>query len=347
MREYVLGHAAASERWLCRFMKFMYENFRAQRFDPTTAAVHCRFDDPLPTAFLGVVNFNGRPRQAYWSVQEACQPVLPILFLDYTGAQDVRVVNEYWRRGWKGCRLTYLFRTRDRAVLRRGERVFDLPPDATVKVLTREEIGDLYAQPGGFVADLEVRDAEGKVLSRNHYDLTAEDLRLFVESVYPTPPVAPYGSLLLRASEAADVSGASRRMPGEGTYSPTLLELGGESREPHLRFAVRTERAGEYLLRASCTSGEALRACEAWVDGKRAILEAHPYVDMNAGITRLPYSAYGLAWRPGWVVTLPEGDHTVEFRWPQGQPASRWIIDAVCLQYRGPVFREGSKGSLR
>lgn len=43
---YVLGKIEPSERWLMPFMKFIYGNFRAQRIDRTTAAIHCRFDDP-------------------------------------------------------------------------------------------------------------------------------------------------------------------------------------------------------------------------------------------------------------------------------------------------------------
>jgi len=334
IRDYVLSHAKASERWLGQFMKFMFENFRAQRFAPTTAAIHCRFDDPLPTAFLGIVSFYGRPRQAYESVREACQQVLPILFLDYTGAEDIRVVNEYWARGWKGCTLRYILKARDGTVVRRAERTFDLPPDSTVKVLAREEIGDLYGQPGGFVAELAVRDSTGREISRNHYDLTAEEARLFVESVYPVPPTAPYGCILLRAADADETDGVARSIAGEGTYSPTLLELGGEGREPYLKFGVPTPRAGEYLVRASCSSGEGLRTCELWVDGRRAESEECPYVDMTAGITRVPYSTLGLSWRPGWIAHLGEGDHTIELRWPTGRPAPPWVIDAICLQYR-------------
>ena len=334
VRDYVLSHIEPSERWLAQFMKFMFENFRAQRFGPTTAAIHCRFDDPLPTAFLGIVSFNGRPRRAYEAVREACQPVLPILFLDYTGAEDVRVVNEYWHQGWKGCTLAYTLAAHDGAVIRQEEASFDLPPDSTVKVLTREQIGDLFGQVEGFVADFEVRDADGEVLSRNHYDLTAEEVRLFVESVYPVPPTAPYASILVNACDADEAQGVSRRFPKEGTYGGTVLELGGESGEPYLRFRVRTPVAGEYLIRASTDSGQALRTCELWVDGSRADLEQVPYVDMNAGITRLPYSDLNLSWRPGWPAKLGEGEHTLELRWPKGQPAPVWVIDALCLQRR-------------
>ena len=352
IRGYVLSHAERSERWLSQFMKFMYEDFRAQRFEPTTAAVHCRFDDPLPTAFLGVVSFNGTPRQAYWAVQQACRQVLPILSFDCTGVEALRVVNEYWHRGWEGCRLSYTFRTHDGTPLRQGAKTFDLPPDSTVQVLTREDVGDLFAVPGGFVADLAVRDQDGRVLSRNRYDLTQEEVRLFVESVYPTPPATPYDSIVLPASEAAEVSGLSRRLPGEGAYSPVLFELGGQGQQPYLRFVARTARAGEYLVRASCDSGDALRRCELQVDGKPATLESYPYVDMAAGITRAPYSAHSLSWRPGWAAQLAAGEHSLEFRWPQSLPAPVWVLDAVSLQYRPPTptsgpadHREGDPGT--
>ena len=87
-------------------------------------------------------------------------------------------------------------------------------------------------------------------------------------------------------------------------------------------------------MRASGSSGQALRTCELWVDGKRADAENHPYVDMAAGITRLPYSNQSLSWYPGWALTLAAGERIVELRWPEGQPSPAWIIDAVCLQAR-------------
>ena len=82
MRDYTLSKIDESERWLVQFMKSTYENFRAQRFNKSSGIIHCRFDDAFPTAFLGVVNFNGRPRKAYYGVQQACQQVLPIMYFD-------------------------------------------------------------------------------------------------------------------------------------------------------------------------------------------------------------------------------------------------------------------------
>jgi hypothetical protein len=108
--------------------------------------------------------------------------VLPILFFDTRGAEDLRVVNEYWRRSWSGCVLRYTLKTRDGNVARRIERKFDLPADATVKVLTRDEVGDVWHMPG-FFAELQVAAPDGAVLSENRYDLTADEIRDFVTNV--------------------------------------------------------------------------------------------------------------------------------------------------------------------
>ncbi len=346
VKDYVLNKIEPSERWLVQFMKFMYENFRAQRFDPTTAAIHCRFDDALPTAYLGVVNFNGRPRKAYYSVKEACQQVLPIVFFDYTGAEDVRVVNEYWNRSWQGCKLSYVVKDRLGNVVTKLEKAFDLPADSTVKVLTREEAGDLYHVAGGFFAELTVADSTGKVLSKNHYDLTAQEVEAFVTSVYPVPPVAPIDSVLLKTDAAAAV-GVPQRIEGDGTYSRTLLQLGargqdplGRDSEPHpnaeecyLRYDLTLPEDGNYLVRAACDSGVNLRAYQCSIDGKPLELESYPYTQMDLGMTRLPYSSHNLSWRPGWRTQLAKGGHVLEIKWVGDGSAPTLTLDAICLQH--------------
>ena len=333
VREWMLDRIEPSERWLSQFMKFMFENFRAQRFDPTTAAIHCRFDDPLPTAFLGIVNFNGRPRRAYDSVQEACQPVVPILFLNYTGVEDIRVVNDYWFRSWEDCLLEYVLRSRDGEVFLQGQRRFDLPPDAAVSVVPGEEIGDIFARPG-FLVDLRVRDRIGTVLSENHYDLTNAEVRAFVETVYPVPPTAPYEAQLIRAEDLTECEGTARRSASEGTYSNTLLEIGDAPGEAGAAFAVEITEPGEYLVRVSTSAGQPLRAGRLLIDGQPAELESYPYIDMNAGITRLPYSTHDLSWRPGWRVSLSAGHHRAKFCWPPTENQNPWLLDAVAVQRR-------------
>jgi beta-mannosidase len=341
---YMLDRQPASGRWLSQFMKFMYENFRGQRFAPTTAAIHCRFDDPFPSAFLGVVNFTGRPRKAYDAVREACQPVLPILFFDYSGAEDVRVVNEYWHRSWNGCTLRYLLSTRDGRPITRMERKFDLPADSTVKVLTRQEAGDVWHLPG-FLADLYVIGPNGEVLATNHYDMTGEEIHNFVTTVYPVPPVEPVDSQIIAACDAIEMSGVSRRLDAQGVYSKKLLSLGGQGTNPLLKYAPELQRDGDYLVRVACNSGETLRSYELFVDGNKAALENYPYINMNLGLTRLPYSEHGMSWIPGWKVHLAKGRHTLELRWPAGRPAPGFIVDAICLQ-RDAWARTARDGTL-
>jgi hypothetical protein len=260
--------------------------------------------------------------------------VLPILFFDYVGVEDLRVVNDYGHRGWTGCALRYSLTTREGRLLRRGERPFDLPPDATVKVLTRRDLGDVFGQPDGFRAELTVLDRAGEVLSKNHYDLTAEEIEAFVTSVYPVPPVEPYRSLVVKAGDATESRGVGRRVDAEGTYGRTLLELGGEGPPPYLRYAVNLPQAGDYLVRVAGNSGATLRAFDLLVDGQKAELENYPYTDMTLGMTRLPYSAYSLSWYPGWSVHLTAGRHDLEFQWTQEAPAPSCLMDAIGLQRR-------------
>ncbi|MHB1458481.1 MAG: glycoside hydrolase family 2 protein, partial [Armatimonadota bacterium] len=329
IEKYVMDKINPSERWLMQFMKFMYENFRAQRFDPTTAAIHCRFDDALPTAYLGVVNFNGRPRKAYDSVKQACQQVLPIVFFDFHGASDVRVINEYWHRSWKGCTLQYRVTDRAGKVITNLSKRFELPADSTVKVLDRKDVGDIFHIPGGFFSDLSIIDDEGNVLSRNSYDLTADEIEAFVTSVYPIPPVQPINSVFLNAGQL-DPTIASGQ--GSDTYSLTLLKL-GEGCRTSLEFNVDLPRDGFYLIRAACSSGTQLRQYELIVDGIKAEMESYPYTDMSLGATRVPYSAAQLSWYPGWSANLAKGNHRVEIRWPGNESAVPVSIDAICLQH--------------
>jgi beta-mannosidase len=342
VKEYILNKIEPSERWLSQFMKFMFENFRAQKFDPTTAAIHCRFDDPMPTAYLGIVNFNGRPRKAYYSVKQACQQVLPIIFFDFEGAADVRVVNDYWNREWRGCTLKYKLTDRSGKTLNEIRRRFDLPADSTVRVLKREEVGDIYHVPGGFYAELAVLDKDGNVLSKNHYDLTGDEIEAFVTSVYPFPPVKPINSVCVTADRIVSSGEPGIIADANGTYSPVLAKLGGDSGRNALQFSVDLPEDGAYLIRVACNSGADLRQYELLVDDVKSDLENYPYTDMNIGMTRInyvdgvagfTYSSHNLAWYPGWSVKVQRGVHRVEIRWSKDQPAPMLLVDAVCLQH--------------
>ncbi len=328
VRAYALSHAAASERWLQLFMKYMFENFRAQRFNPTTSAIHCRFDDPMPSAFLGIVNFNGHPRKAYGNVKESCQQVLPILMFDYQGAEDVRVVNEYWFKSWRGCRLQYRFTDGENRVYLQGERQFDLPADATVAVLNRGEIGDVWGRAGLRVS-LRVLDAQGHQLSKNSYDLTQKELRDFPTCVYPVAPEKPYGALMVTTAQAVADDGW-KLSAGTGAYGGQLLA----SKRPGaaLKWNLSASKAGDYLIRVAASSGPVLRLCRMDVDGKKAVHEEYPYVDSRQGITRNPYAAQRLSWFQGWRTHLTAGTHTLRLTLPSGKAYSGILVDAIALQ---------------
>jgi len=243
----------------------------------------------------------------------------------------LRVINDYWHSSWAGCVLQYTLTDRDGSTLKHVERTFDLPADATVKVLTRDEVGDIWRLPG-FRAELRVLTIDGTVLSENHYDMTSDEILAFVTNVYPGAPAKPVAAIVLKNTEAAQLQGPHTEIDATGAYSERLLELGGEGDACAAEFEVNIAKTGDYFVRAACQSGQALQAFDLKIDGIKAQRESVPYLDMTAGITRRPYSSRNLTWVPGWQVTLHAGPHRLIFERPERGGAPGLILDAIGIQ---------------
>lgn len=333
IRQYVLAKIKPSERFYAQYHKFQYENARAQRFDPTTALIHCRFDDAYPLAYSGApVNFNGSPKPAYFAIQNANRAVLPILFFDFEGAKDVRVVNDYWFHEWKGAKLTYRLRTRDGKVVVDLTKTFDLPADSTVRVIDGKATGDVWHVPGGFFADLAVYDAEGKMLSENHYDFTAQEVQTFLTSVYPLAPVKPANSVVLTADEATEINNLETQPSEGGTYSRELLKASPGAGKPQFEFTATVSEDSNYYVRVSANSGKAAHQLQLIVDGREAPLEKYDTLNPNEHLTRDVYSTPDISWYPGWNIRLTKGQHHLVFSAPAGSIATDLLFDAIALQ---------------
>jgi beta-mannosidase len=333
IKNYYLAKIRPSERFYAEYQKFQYENARAQRFAPTTALINCRFDDAYPLAYSGApVNFTGRPKPAYFAMRDANRAVLPILFFDFEGAKDVRVVNDYWFKSWKNTKLTYRLRTRGGKAVKDLTRTFNLPPDSTIPVLSREEAGDVWHIPGGFFADITVTDSNGRILSENHYDFTEWEVQTFVTSVYPLAPVRPVNSLVLTAEQALSVQDVLKAPSKGGTYSSELLQTLTQGAKPKIVFEADISQESEYYIRVSASSGRAVREFELTIDGKKAALETHDMLDMNEYLTRDVYNPPLISWYPGWQVHLTKGKHKLLFAVPEGKPTPDLLFDAVALQ---------------
>jgi len=329
IRDYVFQRVDASERFFWQVMKSIYEVTRGQRFEPTTSCIYCRFDDAFPTAFLGTVNFAGHPLKAYDGVKEACQQVLPILRFDPQGASDLRVVNDYWFKSWTNCQLQYVLKSYDGKIVRKVERRFDLPPDSVVKVLQRDELGDLWQMPGGLKAELTVLAPHGEPLSLNRYDFTEEEVRTFLRCLYPTAPIKPLNATVLTAEGSSASSGASA-VPVKGAYGSSLLALQGAN--PWVRFDVDIPANGTYKVRVACDSPALAHKYELVMDGMRLPLESQASLDINASISRGAFSERNLAWYPGWDARTTKGRHELELRWITTEPAPKLLLDALAVQ---------------
>lgn len=333
IKKYVLAKIKLSERFYAQYHKFQFENARAQRFAPTTALIHCRFDDAYPLGYSGApVNFTGRPKPAYFAMQNANRPVLPILFFDFEGAKDVRVVNDHWFQSWKNAKLTYRLRTRDGRVIKDLKRTFDLPPDSSVPVLSRDETGDVWHVPGGFFADLTVSDPDGKLLSENHYDFTEWEVQTFLTSVYPLAPVRPANSIVLTAEQATVARNVSEKISEGGTYSKELLQTVPKGTRPQIEFVGDVPEDSDYYIRVSASSGEAAHQLDLTIDGKRASFETYGVLDTNERLTRDVYDPPAISWYPGWHMRLSKGKHTLVFTIPDSKPTPELLLDAIALQ---------------
>ena len=333
IKQYYLAKIKLSERFYAQYHKFQYENARAQRFAPTTALIHCRFDDAYPLAYSGApVNFTGRPKPAYFALQNANRTVLPILFFDFEGAKDVRVVNDYWFKSWTSAKLTYRLRTRDGKVVKEVTRTFDLPPDSTVSVIPREDTGDVWHVPGGFFADLTVSSADGQVLSENHYDFTEQEVQTFVTSVYPLAPIKPANSVVLTAEQATMARNVSKKTSEGGTYSKELLQTIPQGAKPRIEFTAEVPGDSDYYIRVSASSGKAPHEFDLTIDGKKAALETYDVLDPNAHLTRDVYNTPEISWYPGWKMRLTKGKHQLVFAVPDSKPTPELLLDAIALQ---------------
>lgn len=349
IRRYFLAKIKASERFFFQYQKYQYENARAQRFDPTTALITCRFDDAFPLAYSGaLVNFTGRPKPAYFALRDANQAVLPILFFDFQGAKDVRVVNDYWHRSWKGVTVTYRLRSRDGREIKNLRRTFDLPADSIVPVIAGSDTGDVWHVPDGFFADLALYDADGKILSRNHYDLTEEEVQTFLTSVYPLAPETPANAVVVTSDQAREIENLEKFPSEGGTYSRQLLKTIPAGGKPHFEFFVTVPQDSDYYVRVSVNSGRAAHQFDLTIDGKRAPLEHYTSLNIDEHLTRDVHVTPAISWYPGWTVRLKKGRHRLIFSVPSNRPTPDLAFDAIALQsykemptpFFAPGFRE-------
>jgi hypothetical protein len=222
-------------------------------------------------------------------------------------------------------------KNRDGSTIKHIERKFDLPEDATVKVLTREEAGDVWRLPG-FFAELQIVTAGGTVLSKNHYDMTNDEIVAFVTNVYPVAPAKPVAAAVLMSRDAVKLTGAYRQEEALNAYGDKVLKLGGDGKPCAVEFEINVPRAGDYFIRAACDSGQVLQGFELTIDGQKASRESVPYLDMTLGITRHLYSNHNLSWRPGWRVTLAAGPHRLRLKREEGHQVPVLILDAIAVQ---------------
>ena len=154
----------------------------------------------------------------------------------------------------------------------------------------------------------------------------------FVTTVYPVPPVPPVDATLLKTTDIAEASGAAHRAGANDTYSGEVLELGAGGEACAIRYEVAVPTPASTWSASPATRARRWRASSSAIDGQQAERENYPFIQMARASRRLPYSPRGLAWRPGWRISLSQGSHNLLLRRPPGAKISLLVLDAICLQ---------------
>ena len=199
-------------------------------------------------------------------------------------------------------------------------------------MLSGQEFGDLWHVPGGFLADLTIRDAEGTLLSENHYDLNEEEIQRFFTSVYPPAPTLPVNATVLHAEQATKTTGMVKQSGLSSGYSKVTLGASTDGGDLRFEFAANVREDGNYFIRLSANSGSAARQLGLSVDGVQATLENYPGLDATQRITREVHPVPELSWYPGWHMHLSKGMHHLVFSGKESQAVSALVLDAVSLQ---------------
>jgi beta-mannosidase len=147
-----------------RLIKYYTEHYRVQRGEPNWGYVHFMFIDLSPQSFYGVYDWWGTPKPALAALMESNQPVLAMIQQTRDAASAVWVINDSAEDFGRVC-VQWRVVDGECVIADRQEEV-ELGPGAKLRVADLP----ISAEDTGRVdADLIVRTAGGRVVTRNRY----------------------------------------------------------------------------------------------------------------------------------------------------------------------------------
>lgn len=190
MGETLEEFVARSQEYQARLLKFAIERYRSAK-GRVTGLFQFMFMDPAPLITWSVLDHRRRPKQGYRALQEAYQPVLPVIALDRETttpgrviAFRVAVVNDL-HRAFDGARVRVWAEGPGGWGADLDAYSLDIPPDAVARAQRPPlEAGTTIwrvpsdAPAGRYTIRAEVRDADGTALGTNWQSIEVVSLPL-------------------------------------------------------------------------------------------------------------------------------------------------------------------------
>lgn len=164
---------ANTQRYQAELVAMAAESYRRQRFQPVTALFQFMFVETWPSINWGIVDYLRKPKQGYYALQRAYQPLLPSIepvTLDWqpgkAGQVRLWTVNDRWQ-ALEGATLSWSVR-QGKETLDKGSRKVDIAADSASKQV------DLSFTPHSatpITVKSWITDAQGRKKAENYVTL--------------------------------------------------------------------------------------------------------------------------------------------------------------------------------
>lgn len=160
---------ANTQRYQAQLVALAAESYRRQRYQPVTALFQFMFVETWPSINWGVVDYLRQPKEGYYALQRAYQPLLPSIDphttawkTGQTGTLSLWVINDL-QTAYPGSTLRWSVAQR-KQIIAAGKQTLDIAADSGVKVT------DVEAKPvdtSPLRVDVKIINADGLEVAKN------------------------------------------------------------------------------------------------------------------------------------------------------------------------------------
>jgi beta-mannosidase len=163
---------AISQDYQARLIQFAVESYRRARYNPITGVFQFMFVENWPSVTWAVLDYWRVPKEGYWALRRAMQPVLASIEYDReVFASGADFAANLWAindrpRPFPRVNLRWLLRL-EGEVVRHGETPASLPEDSAHQILSLP--GDDSLAPGAYALEAWLETPERERMGENRF----------------------------------------------------------------------------------------------------------------------------------------------------------------------------------